>query len=135
MAAAGASISRWSARWLLSAVARAFLSFRSCFRRGTAAGFLSQHTWVDFRARVDDPVLLTTLVRAVHGEPPGPDAQDTVRETLATICPYRGLLYFREEDAPFFLDVQRPSPSSFTLFSSTVLWRSSGPRAAGSPRS
>jgi len=65
-------------------------------------GFLSQNTWVDFRARVDDPVLLNTLVRAVHGEPPGPDAQETVRHTLATICPYRGLLYFREEDAPFF---------------------------------
>jgi len=65
-------------------------------------GFLSQNTWVDFRARVDDPVLLATLVRAIHGQPPGPDAQETVRETLATICPYRGLLYFREEDAPFF---------------------------------
>ena len=65
-------------------------------------GFLSQNTWVDFRARVDDPVLLSTLVRAVRGESPGPDAQDTVRETFATICPYRGLLYFREEDAPFF---------------------------------
>jgi formylglycine-generating enzyme required for sulfatase activity/energy-coupling factor transporter ATP-binding protein EcfA2 len=65
-------------------------------------GFLSQLTWVDFRARVDDPVLLSTLVRAVHGEPPGPDAEDTVSKTLATICPYRGLLYFREEDAPFF---------------------------------
>ena len=65
-------------------------------------GFLSQNTWIDFRARVDDPVLLETLVRAVHGKPPGPDAQDTVRKTLATICPYRGLLYFREEDAPFF---------------------------------
>lgn len=65
-------------------------------------GFLSQHTWVDFRARVDDPVRLTTLVNAVRGKPPGPDAQDTVRNTVATICPYRGLLYFREEDAPFF---------------------------------
>jgi len=65
-------------------------------------GFLSQHTWVDLRVRVDDPVLLTTLVRAVHGEPPGPDVQDTVRETRSKICPYRGLLYFREEDAPFF---------------------------------
>lgn len=65
-------------------------------------GFLSQLTWVDFRARVDDSVLLSTLVRAVHGEPPGPDAQDRIRETLATICPYRGLFYFREEDAPFF---------------------------------
>ncbi len=65
-------------------------------------GFLSQHTWVDFRAHVDDPVLLQTLVNAIHSKPPGPDAQETVRETLAAICPYRGLLYFREEDAPFF---------------------------------
>jgi ABC-type multidrug transport system fused ATPase/permease subunit len=65
-------------------------------------GFLSQNTWVDFRAHVDDPVLLHTLVNAIHGQPPGPDAQEAVRETLATICPYRGLLYFREEDAPFF---------------------------------
>jgi formylglycine-generating enzyme required for sulfatase activity/energy-coupling factor transporter ATP-binding protein EcfA2 len=65
-------------------------------------GFLSQHTWVDFRARPDDPVLLHTLVNAVHGQPPGPDAEGAVRDTLATICPYRGLLYFREEDAPFF---------------------------------
>jgi formylglycine-generating enzyme required for sulfatase activity/energy-coupling factor transporter ATP-binding protein EcfA2 len=69
-------------------------------------GFLSQNTWVDFRARVDDPVLLNTLVHAIHGKPPGPDAQDTVRKTLATICPYRGLLYFREEDAPFFFGRQ-----------------------------
>ncbi len=65
-------------------------------------GFLSQNTWVDFRVRVDDSVLLNTLVNAVHGKPPGPDAQETVSNTLATICPYRGLLYFREEDAPFF---------------------------------
>ena len=65
-------------------------------------GFLSQQTWVDFRARADDPVLLNTLVNAVHGKPPGPDALEVVRNTLATLCPYRGLLYFREEDAPFF---------------------------------
>lgn len=65
-------------------------------------GFLRQNTWIDFRTRLDDPILFNTLVRAIHGEPPGLDAQDTVRETFATICPYRGLLYFREEDAPFF---------------------------------
>ena len=65
-------------------------------------GFLSQNAWIDLRAAVGDPVMLNTLVRAIHGQPPGPDAQDTVRETLAAICPYRGLLYFREEDAPFF---------------------------------
>lgn len=35
-------------------------------------GFLSQNTWVDFRARGDDPIRLTTLVRAIHGKPPGP---------------------------------------------------------------
>jgi hypothetical protein len=65
-------------------------------------GFLGQNTWVDFRSHVDDPGLLTILVKAVQGEPPGPDLQQTVRETLATVCPCRGLLYFREEDAPFF---------------------------------
>ena len=43
-----------------------------------------------------------TLVNAIHGKPPGPDALEAVRNTLATLCPYRGLLYFREEDAPFF---------------------------------
>jgi hypothetical protein len=29
-------------------------------------GFLSQNTWVDFRARVDDPILLNTLINAIQ---------------------------------------------------------------------
>ncbi len=33
---------------------------------------------------------------------PGMDAMDRVARTLSTICPYRGLLHFREKDAPFF---------------------------------
>ena len=65
-------------------------------------GFWSQQTWVDFCVRVDDPLRLHILVHAIHGQPPGPDAQETIRETLASLCPYRGLLYFREEDALFF---------------------------------
>ena len=65
-------------------------------------GLLGQLTWIDLRKGVDNPVMLQTLVNAIHGKPPGPDAQETVREILASICPYRGLLYFREEDAPFF---------------------------------
>ncbi|MCA9476327.1 MAG: toll/interleukin-1 receptor domain-containing protein, partial [Nitrospira sp.] len=65
-------------------------------------GFLSQQTWVDLRSRPDDPVLLTILQKAAQGEPPGPEVQVAVQETRSTICPYRGLLYFREEDAPFF---------------------------------
>lgn len=98
-------------------------------------GFLNQNTWIDLRSRVDDPILLHTLIRAIHGQPPGPDAQETVRETLATICPYRGLLHFREEDAPFFFGREEAVTQLVRELGSIVLWRLSGPRAAGSPRS
>jgi hypothetical protein len=67
-----------------------------------ALGFLNQLTRVDLRAAPDDPVLLAILAAAIRGEPPGPDARGRVARTLAAVCPYRGLLYFREEDAPFF---------------------------------
>jgi formylglycine-generating enzyme required for sulfatase activity len=65
-------------------------------------GFLGQNTWVDLRERPDDPATLALLVAAIRGEPPGADVRDTLHATLATLSPYRGLLYFREEDAPFF---------------------------------
>ena len=65
-------------------------------------GFLGQNTWVDFRTTPDDPKLITILAAAIRGEFPGPDAREWIQETVATVCPYRGLLYFREEDAPFF---------------------------------
>ena len=38
----------------------------------------------------------------MRGEPPGHDLTQRVQATLATVCPYRGLRPFREEDAPFF---------------------------------
>jgi len=65
-------------------------------------GFLRQNTWVDLRSRPDDLLVLGILAKAIQGEPPGPDAQSTMQTTLARVCPYRGLLYFREEDAEFF---------------------------------
>jgi WD40 repeat protein/type II secretory pathway pseudopilin PulG len=65
-------------------------------------GFLQQNTWVDLRHRPDDPGLLELLALAIRGEPPAAALQERVNATLAAICPYRGLLYFREEDAPFF---------------------------------
>ena len=40
--------------------------------------------------------------KAIRGEPPGPDAQSTAQQALSEVCPYRGLLYFREQDAEFF---------------------------------
>lgn len=65
-------------------------------------GFLSQNTWVDLRAGPDDPVLISILTGAIAGRAPGPDAREYIQRTVGAICPYRGLLYFREEDAPFF---------------------------------
>jgi WD40 repeat protein len=65
-------------------------------------GFLGQNTWVDLRARVDDSVSISILAGAISGKAPGPDTREANQLTAGTICPYRGLLYFREEDAPFF---------------------------------
>jgi hypothetical protein len=67
-----------------------------------ALGFLSLNTWVDLRTGLDDALALGVLEAAVRGRSPGPDLQERVTATLATVCPYRGLREFREEDAPFF---------------------------------
>ncbi len=67
-----------------------------------ALGFLSHNTLVDFRQQLDDPIPLEIFKKAVRGEPPGPDLAQRVQDTLASVCPYRGLRPFREEDAPFF---------------------------------
>jgi hypothetical protein len=65
-----------------------------------ALGFLGLNTWVDLRRGIEDPQLLERLVRAIRGEAPGdPGATSDPR---TDICPYRGLLAFREEDAAFF---------------------------------
>jgi ABC-type transport system involved in cytochrome bd biosynthesis fused ATPase/permease subunit len=38
---------------------------------------------------------------AIREDKPGSEVRDRVARILATVCPYRGLLHFREEDAPF----------------------------------
>ncbi|MFO0871102.1 MAG: toll/interleukin-1 receptor domain-containing protein [Pirellulales bacterium] len=56
-------------------------------------GFLKQLTWIDLR---DDPVdsgQLDRLAAALRGELVSDKGQ---RQPNATVCPYRGLLYFRE---------------------------------------
>ena len=68
-------------------------------------GFLGQLTWVDFRSQALESGILI-LVKAARGESPGPDLQRDLDSVRASICPYRGLLHFREEDAPFFLGVK-----------------------------
>lgn len=57
-------------------------------------GFLGQNTWVDLRQDTDDPGLPSLLAGAIRGEAPGPDLAERLRVTRATLCPYRGLLYF-----------------------------------------
>jgi hypothetical protein len=65
-------------------------------------GFLGQNTWVDLRTNPSDATLIAILAGGIRGESAGPEARKHVAQVLATVCPYRGLLYFREEDAPFF---------------------------------
>jgi energy-coupling factor transporter ATP-binding protein EcfA2 len=64
-------------------------------------GFLGQLNWVDLRTRTHD-LGIEMLAKAARGEAPGPDLQERSNAIRASICPYRGLLHFREEDAPFF---------------------------------
>ncbi len=59
-------------------------------------GFLGLQTWVDFRASIKDPVALQRLLAAVRRVPV---TDDGIR---GTICPYKGLEFFSEEDAPLF---------------------------------
>ena len=70
-------------------------------------GFLRQLTWVDLRDQalaLDQAIVI--LAKAARGEPPGPDLQRAFDSIRASVCPYRGLLHFREEDAPFFFGRQ-----------------------------
>ena len=68
-------------------------------------GFLSLQTWIDLRADLDDPEQLQTLIAAIRREAP----EDASAEIKASICPYRGLLPFREEDAGFFFGREQAS--------------------------
>jgi len=67
-----------------------------------ALEFLSLNTWVDLRKGIDDAEALAILTRSARGEAPDPGAEERVQSLRATVCPFRGLSYFREEDAPFF---------------------------------
>jgi WD40 repeat protein len=67
-----------------------------------ALGFLGLNTWVDLRQGLEDGTMIDILARAVRGMPPG-DEEASIPDPRGAICPYRGLLPFREEDAPFFI--------------------------------
>ena len=69
-------------------------------------GFLSLNTWVDLR---DTPRRRASAERIGGGRPrasPRPSSRPRTRPSSGIICPFRGLLPYREEDAPFFFGRQ-----------------------------
>jgi tetratricopeptide (TPR) repeat protein len=66
---------------------------------GTPLGFLQLHTWIDLRE--ETPASYDALAAAVRGEKLAHNERLRT-DALFSINPYRGLAYFREEDAPFF---------------------------------
>src|SRR5205085_580282 len=64
-------------------------------------GFLRLNTWVDLTAGVKDGPALDLLERAIHGQATPAD-EAGLPDPRTSICPYRGLEPFREEDASFF---------------------------------
>lgn len=62
-------------------------------------GFVKQLMWIDLRNDPTDTSQLDALAAAIRGETVNRDGEP---EPRAMICPYRGLLTFREEDADFF---------------------------------
>jgi len=64
--------------------------------------FLTQNMWVDFRGGIEEPLALNILLAAIRHEALDPELQQRLQETINTLCPYRGLHYFREQDAAFF---------------------------------
>lgn len=64
-------------------------------------GFLRLNTWVDFRDGVEQAMELSLLARAIR-RLPSVNRGPAVPDPRASVCPYRGLKSFREEDAPFF---------------------------------
>ncbi|MBI4872023.1 MAG: TIR domain-containing protein [Candidatus Riflebacteria bacterium] len=67
-----------------------------------ALGLLSLYVWVDLREQPDAPGGLDLLAAATLGDPIGARGESAVQATRASICPYRGLNPFREEDAAVF---------------------------------
>ena len=67
-------------------------------------GFMKQLMWIDLRNDSADSTQLDALAAAIRGETVNRDGKP---EPRAMICPYRGLLAFREEDADFFFGRQK----------------------------
>lgn len=66
-----------------------------------ALGFLSLNMWIDLRNGMTDDAI-DTLVAAVRRDAMADEIKERVASAPPSICPFRGLRSFREEDEPFF---------------------------------
>lgn len=67
-----------------------------------AMALLSKDPWIDLRDNPDDAVQLARLETAIRGTGVGAEGLRPVPASRSQICPYRGLLYFREQDTALF---------------------------------
>lgn len=67
--------------------------------RSRLPSFLVATTWVEFPQTIDDEDSFHRLVCGIRGLEPGPRPAE---QTYSGECPYRGLLFFNVEHAPFF---------------------------------
>jgi hypothetical protein len=68
-------------------------------------GLLALRTWIDLLP--SDEAALDMLAAAIRGDPPSIALQRASSDARSSICPFRGLAAFREEDAPFFFGRER----------------------------
>lgn len=67
-----------------------------------ALNLLGLKLWIDLRQGLEQSLPFTLLAAAIRRRPLGHDFQARIRETLDGLSPYKGLAYYREEDAAFF---------------------------------
>jgi formylglycine-generating enzyme required for sulfatase activity len=67
-----------------------------------ALNLLGLNLWIDLRQGLDQSLPLTVLAAAIRRRPLGHDFQARIKETQDSLNPYKGLAYYREEDAVFF---------------------------------
>lgn len=67
-----------------------------------ALNLLDLNLWIDLRQGLDQSMPLSLLAAAIRRRPLGHDFQARIKETRDSLNPYKGLAYFREEDASLF---------------------------------
>lgn len=96
-----------------------------------ALSMLNLHSWVDFRLGPIDEAHLGILVAAIHGDPPGLEAQRAAHDMRDRANPYRGLRAFREEDAAFFFGREQESRKLLELVMTRPLVALQGASGSG----